>query len=92
MRLKWIAKILGFERLILKNGEMRAYFTTKTDSIYFESEVFGKILEYLKINFNTCRMTEKNSKPTLILANINSALRAIDICDDILKVSPSSKS
>ena len=34
MRLKWIAKKLGFEKLILKNGKMRLYFTTKTDSNY----------------------------------------------------------
>ena len=48
MKLKWVAKELGFERLILKNGEMRAYFTTNKDSLYFDSESFNKILEYLK--------------------------------------------
>ncbi|MDG2059144.1 MAG: helicase-related protein, partial [Flavobacteriales bacterium] len=84
MRLKWIAKKLGFERLILKNGTMRLHFTTKTDSTYFESEMFGKILEYLKLNFGTCEMIEKNSKLSLVITNVNSASKAIDICKDIL--------
>ena len=85
MRLKWIARKLGFERLVLKNGTMRLYFTTKTDSIYFESEMFGKILEYLKLNFRTCKMTEKKSKLYLVIKNIKSASKAIDICKDILR-------
>ena len=80
----WIAKKIGFERLILKNGTMRLHFTTKTDSTYFESEMFGKILEYLKLNFGTCEMREKNSKLSLVITNVNSASKAIDICKDIL--------
>ncbi|HJM16187.1 MAG TPA: hypothetical protein QF851_01900, partial [Flavobacteriales bacterium] len=60
------------------------YFTTKTDSKYFESEIFGKILEYLKLNFGTCEMIEKNSKLSLVITNVNSASKAIDICKDIL--------
>ena len=85
MRLKWIAKKLGFERLILKNETMRLYFTTKTDSVYFESEMFGKILEYLKLNFGKCEMIEKNSKLTLVIMDVNSASKAIDICKIILR-------
>ena len=84
MRLKWIAKKLGFERLILKNGTMRLYFTTKTNSKYFESDIFGEILEYLKLNFRTCEMIEKNSKLCLVITNVNSASKAIEICKDIL--------
>ena len=80
-----IIKKLGFERLILKNGTMRLHFTTKTDSTYFESEIFGKILEYLKLNFRTCKMTEKKSKLYLVIKNIKSASKAIDICKDILR-------
>ena len=84
MKLKWIAKELGFERLLLKNGEMRAYFTTKSDSPYFESESFGLILEYLKQNFTTCEMKEKAEKLSLIFKEVDSASSAITICKSIL--------
>lgn len=84
MKLKWIAKKIGFERLLLKNGQMRAYFTTKSDSLYFESDVFGKILEYLKYHFNTCSMKEKNNKLSLVISEVNSATKAIEICKKIL--------
>ena len=84
MELKWISKEIGFERLLLKNNFLRAYFTTKTDSKYFDSEVFGKILNYLKNNFESCEMKEKNNKLSLIINNIDSVSKAISICKNIL--------
>ena len=84
MELKWISKEIGFERLLLKNNFLRAYFTTKTDSKYFDSYVFGKILNYLKNNFESCEMKEKNNKLSLIINNIDSVSKAISICKNIL--------
>ena len=84
MELKWISKEIGFERLLLKNNLLRAYFTTKTDSKYFDSDVFGKILNYLKNNFESCEMKEKNNKLSLIINNIDSVRKAISICKNIL--------
>ena len=86
MRLKWIANKLGFERLLLKNGEMRSYFTTKRNSDYFESESFLKILEYVKYNFDKCEMKEKSNKLILIIKEINSASKAIKICKNIYQI------
>ena len=64
---------------------MRAYFTIKRSSLYFESNAFNKILEYLKHNFNSCEMKEKSGKLSLIIKDINSAAKAIDICKEILQ-------
>ena len=86
MKLKWVAKELGFERLLLKNGEMRTYFTTKKDSLYFESESFSKILEFLKQNFNKAEMKEKKGKLVLIIKDINSPNKAIEICNNISNI------
>jgi len=86
MKLKWIAKKLGFERLLLKNEEMRAYFTTKKDSLYFESESFSKILEFLKQNFTMSEIKEKSDKLVLIIKNIRSANKAIEICNNIYNI------
>ncbi|MBE50838.1 MAG: transcription-repair coupling factor [Flavobacteriales bacterium] len=83
MKLKWISRKLGFERLLLKNKEMRAYFTTKKDSLYFSSDSFGKILEYLKQNFKTSKMKENSDKLILIIENIYSANKAIEVCNNI---------
>ena len=91
IKLKWDAKELGFERLLLKNGEMRAYFTTNKDSLYFESESFNKILNYLKNNFSNCKMEEKYEKLIFIVKEVKSVSDAIRICKNILKQTVSIK-
>ena len=65
---------------------MRAYFTTKKDSLYFESESFSKILEFLKQNFTMSEMKEKSDKLVLIIKNIRSANKAIEICNNISNI------
>ncbi|MFT5910341.1 MAG: transcription-repair coupling factor (superfamily II helicase), partial [Paraglaciecola sp.] len=40
LRLRWICKELGFERVILKNGKLRCYFVENPQSPYYESATF----------------------------------------------------
>lgn len=47
MRLKWLAKNLGFERIVLKNGIMLAYFIDKPQSDYYQSAQFQHIIATL---------------------------------------------
>ena len=47
IRLKWIATQLGIERIIIKNGRMRCYLVQSQDSSFYQSDIFGKILNYL---------------------------------------------
>ena len=70
---------------------MRAYFTTKKDSLYFESESFNKILNYLKNNFSNCKMEEKYEKLIFILKEVKSVSDAIRIFKNILKKTVSIK-
>jgi len=47
LRLRWIARKLGFERLSLKANKLRCYFTSNQQSLFFETEFFKKTLYYL---------------------------------------------
>lgn len=47
IRLKWVAKKLGLERIILKNKLMKCYFIQNQESIFFQTGVFDKILAYI---------------------------------------------
>lgn len=47
IRLKWIATQLGIERIIIKSGKMRCYLLANQESIFYQSDTFGKILNYL---------------------------------------------
>ena len=87
LRLRWLAKKIGFERILLKNNQMRAYFTDHDNEEYYTSEAFKLVLEYLKKNFNNCEMNEKKQKLSLVVINIYNIEDALKICQSILKIS-----
>ena len=84
LRLRWFAKQIGFERIILKNDRMRAYFPAKADSPYYSSDAFKQALDYLKHNFGTCEMIENKGKLSMRIKNISSIDEALKVCEEIV--------
>ena len=76
MELKWMAKKIGLEKIVLKQEKMICYFTT--DSNYFESDKFTNVLMFIQSNPRNCKMSEKNNKLRLIYSNIQSISEAIE--------------
>lgn len=62
MRMKWLAKELGFERIVLKKGVMLAYFINKPQSDYFQSSKFQNIISTLHQNPRLASFKEKPAK------------------------------
>ncbi|MEZ5058817.1 MAG: transcription-repair coupling factor [Saprospiraceae bacterium] len=47
LRLRWIAKQLGFEQIVLKNNKLRCYFVDNPQSPYYDSPVFQNLFQYI---------------------------------------------
>ena len=62
MRMRWLAMEIGFEKLILKNGKMIAYFLSKQDSEYFNTPMFKAVLLYAQQHASFCKLKETNNK------------------------------
>lgn len=62
MKLKWMAKALGFERIVLKNEKLLAYFIAKPQSEYFQSSRFQNILNVLQENPRLATFKQKPAK------------------------------
>ncbi|HNW97107.1 MAG TPA: transcription-repair coupling factor [Bacteroidales bacterium] len=77
IRLRWVAKKLGFEKLVMKGGKLAGFFIVDEDSPFFQTEIFTKILHYVQANQRTCRMREGNKKLTLTFENILSVTNAL---------------
>ena len=77
IRLRWIAKDLGFEKIILKANKMIAYFVANPNSAFFRSEQFGLILKFIQLNPKACQMKEKNNKLSLIFEKISTVEMAL---------------
>ncbi|PKP54137.1 MAG: transcription-repair coupling factor [Bacteroidetes bacterium HGW-Bacteroidetes-1] len=80
IRLRWMARELGFEKVVLRNKTLIAYFISDQQSAYFQTERFSKILKFLQANPKTCRIKESNEKLMLYLmgvSTVNGALFAL---------------
>jgi len=77
IRLRWIAKDLGFEKIILKANKMIAYFVANPNSVFFKSEQFDLILKFIQQNPKACQMKEKNNKLSLIFEKISTVEMAL---------------
>ena len=61
VRLKWVAKSIGLERVVLKQKRMIGYFIADQQSEFYHSPYFTKVLSYVQKNGQTCVMKEKQT-------------------------------
>lgn len=67
LRLRWICRDLGFEKLVLKNRKLRCYFINDPQSPYFESPHFKKMMKFLSKEGHEYGLSLKQSRRFLIV-------------------------
>ena len=72
IRCRTIACELGFEKLILKNEQMRLYFVSNPDSPYFESDTFNHILKYIQTQTKNARLKQVGKNFLLVVDKMKS--------------------
>ena len=79
IRLRRLARNIGFEKLVLRNGRLTCYFPENEESPYFQSSQFSAILEYIKNNPPDCRMKEEKNRLILVFRSIASVPDALKV-------------
>ena len=82
--LRVCGKTLGIEKILLKQSKMHLYFVTNPDSPYFQSEAFGRILDYVGHHPKRCNFHETAGKRSVIIAEVPSVNDALTICREIM--------
>ncbi len=77
IRLRWMAKDIGFEKVVLKSSKLIGYFVLNQNSPYYQSESFTKVLKYVHHHSKLCKMKENRDKLSLTFENIKSVDEAI---------------
>ena len=87
VRIKWLAKELGLEKVILKQKRMLGYFVADQQSAFYQTEAFSRTLKYLQQNPKSCVMKEKQTKNGLRLLitfiKIDSVKKALETLQKI---------
>jgi transcription-repair coupling factor (superfamily II helicase) len=71
IRLRWLAKSIGLEKIVLKSNQMIGYFVSNQESAYYQSPIFANIIRYLQQYPGNYRLQEKNNKLTILFKDIS---------------------
>lgn len=86
VRLKRLAKMLGMEKVILKNGRMSIFLISNIESPYYQSKAFDKLLTYIQKYPRACELKEKNNKRSISIKNVANIETACNTLSEILKI------
>lgn len=80
LRLRWIGKKMGFERITLKNRTLKCFFPGDPQSAYYETDAFNQLLS--KINHpryaNTLKLKNTQRNLILVMDKISSPDKALE--------------
>ena len=82
VRIRRVAIKLGFEKILLKNGKMIAYFLSNQDSPYYKSTAFSEIIKRIQQLRNT-KLREHKNRLMLSVQSIDSAEAALDVLKNL---------
>jgi len=83
VRLRWIAKDLGFEKILLRHHNMTAYFVSNPESKYFESATFKQIMQYIMSHPKRTALKETNDKLQLTVKEVSTVTQALELLKEM---------
>lgn len=79
LRLQWLGKEIGFEKISYKKQTLKGFFVNNPKSTYFESDQFGKVLAFVGANPSISNLKEVKSQLRLALSNITTIEYALHL-------------
>jgi transcription-repair coupling factor (superfamily II helicase) len=83
VRMRWLAEKLGFDKLMLKADALKAQFIPGDREEYYQSDVFGKMLAFVKDNAKTCKLAEAKGRLVLTVYDISSAKEGLELMQKV---------
>ena len=79
VKIRQLGQKLGFEKIIVKNGVMIAFFIYNSMSRYYRSERFSRILENISLNPKLFELKQNDNKLRIFVKNVDSLSKAYQI-------------
>jgi transcription-repair coupling factor (superfamily II helicase) len=89
VRLRWLAQELGCEKLIIKNTSMKCYLLPSSNETYYQSDVFGNIINFVSRNPARCQLKETKKRLLLMVADIETIVDAYQVLASMKKLNVS---
>ncbi|MDL2322972.1 transcription-repair coupling factor [Bacteroidales bacterium OttesenSCG-928-A17] len=81
--LRKFARKLGIEKVALKSGKMMLFLVSQKDSPYYQSEAFGKLLQFAQSNYKRTQLKEVGNKRSFVIEKVLSVEKAVEILEGV---------
>ena len=79
VKIRQLGQKLGFEKIIIKNGVMIAFFISNPMSQYYKSDMFARILENVSVNPKLYELKQNDNKLRVFSRNVDGLSKAYSI-------------
>ena len=83
VRIRQLGVKLGFEKIIIKNGVMIAFFILNPLSQYYRSDRFSRILEKISQNPKIFELKQNDNKLRIFVRNVDGIKKAYSILNKL---------
>ena len=86
--LRRLAARLGAEKIFLKGGRMTVFFVSNPDSPFYQSQAFGKVIDYMMKYTRRCDLREQNGKRSMLIKDVSNVETAVSVLQEIVALQP----
>ncbi len=86
VRLRWLGIKLGFDKISLKNAEMKCYIDEGREDAYFQSDIFGGIIKYVQNKAHHSKMRELKGRLMIKISDISDVTNGIEVMTEMSAV------
>ena len=79
MKIRQLGQKLGFEKIIIKNGVMIAFFISNPMSQYYKGDIFARILENVSLNPKLYELKQNDNNLRVFSRNVEGLSKAYSI-------------
>lgn len=83
-RLRRLARRLGIEKVAIKQEVMYLYFVGDNNVAYYQSPMFGRLLNYLQHNPRRVKIRERNGRRSFAISDVSTVETAVDILQTVI--------
>ena len=84
-----MAKKQGMEKVVLKKGQMNIILISNSESPYYQSEAFDKLLAFIQKHPRECNLRDQNGKRSIVIKNVSTVEAACMLLEEIEKTKTS---
>jgi transcription-repair coupling factor (superfamily II helicase) len=85
--LRRLGKRLGCEKIILRQGRMNMQFVSNTDSAYYKSPIFERVLNFIVLHPRRCNLNEVKGRRLMRIDQVPSVEDAVTVLREMDKTS-----